>query len=450
MLPQLRRLERKYDRELVVVGVHSAKFAAEKSTEAIRHAVARHDVGHPVANDRDFRLWQEYAVRAWPTLIFIDPRGRVIARHEGEVPFEALDRAIGQLVAEFEARGLLDRRPLSFALAGLGAEGGPLRFPGKVLADPASGRLFIADTGHHRLVVAGLDGQVERAIGSGQPGLQDGPAEAARFNHPQGLALQGHGLFVADTDNHALRRVDLATGATSTIAGTGEQAQQFHAGGPARQVALNSPWDLVFHLGQLWVAMAGFHQVWALDLDHGLLRPAIGSGREGLQDGLLEAAELAQPSGLANDGQWLFVACSEASAIRCVDVAAERVGTLVGLGLFEFGDQDGVGQQVRLQHPLGLAAAQGVLYLADTYNHKLKRLDRATAEVRTLFGSGVPGYRDGPALQAQFSEPGGLTLAGHRLYVADTNNHLVRVADLASETVQTLELRGLGPPSAGA
>ncbi|SRR5579884_387885 len=443
MLPQLRRLERKYRDELVVVGVHSAKFPTEKETANVRQAVMRLSLDHPVINDADFAVWQAYAVRAWPTLIFVDPQGRVIGKHEGEAPFEALDRLVGDLVRQYDAQGLLTRAPLPLALEREREPAGYLAFPGKVATDAATGRLAVADSGHHRIVVADLEGHVERVIGSGEVGLADGSLAAARFHGPQGLALDGDLLYVADTENHALRLVDLAAGTVGTLAGSGEQATTLSAGGPARQVALRSPWDLALGGRRLYVAMAGSHQLWALDLNRDTIAPFAGSGREGLHDGPRAEAWLAQPSGLALQGERLYFADSETSAIRYVDLASGRVETLVGTGLFDFGDRDGVGDAVLLQHPLGVAVADDLLLVADTYNHRLKRLDPRTRQCRAWTGSGAPGYRDGAAEAAQFYEPSGLSLpAGHgRVYVADTNNHRVRVVELDDGAVSTLELQ---------
>jgi DNA-binding beta-propeller fold protein YncE len=430
-----------------VVGVHSPKFPAERESESLRHAVARLSVGHPVVNDRDFRVWQHYAVRAWPTLMFIDPRGRVIGKHEGEFPLEPVDRLIGEMVEEFDGLGLLDRRPAAY-LRAAERDAAPLRFPGKVLLDETGGRLVVSDTGHHRVVVAGLDGLVTRVIGSGQPGLEDGPAAVARFDQPQGLALAGETLYVADTENHAVRAVDLVTGRVRTVAGTGAQLMGARAGGPARATALSSPWDLTILDGTLYVAMAGAHQLWALPLDGEEIRPHTGTGREALEDGPRAAASMNQPSGLAHDGRRLWVADSEASAIRVVDLGPDgALRTVLGEGLFEFGDRDGVGAAaVRLQHPLGVAWYAGAVWIADSYNHKVKRLDPDTGECRTVFGSGEPGHADGPGAAARFSEPGGLAAGAGRLIVADTNNHAIRVADLADGSVRTLPLRGLAPP----
>lgn len=380
----MRKLERKYADELSVIGVHSPKFITERETEAVQQAILRLTVGHPVLNDRDFAVWQRYAVRAWPTLMFIDPTGKVIGKHEGELPLPAFDRLLGEMVAEFDAAGLLNRRPLDIA-----ADAGPPRtalyFPGKVVADEASGRLIVSDSGHHRIVVADLDGAVRQVIGSGGEGRADGAAAEATFYQPQGLALDGDTLYAADTENHAIRAVDLRSGVVRTVAGTGEQLTGERVGGVADRVALSSPWDLAISGGTLYVAMAGTHQLWAMPLGRGVIEPHTGNGAEALVDGPLGEASMNQPSGLAAADGRLYVADSEASAIRVVDLAGGEIRTIVGEGLFEFGDADGVGARtVRLQHPLGVAWVDGAVYVADTNNHAIRVADLSTGRVITL------------------------------------------------------------------
>ena len=444
IFPQLRKLEHKYAGELAVVGVHSAKFTAEKDSENVRKAVLRLEIEHPVVNDQDFEIWKQYSVRAWPTLMFIDPQGKLIGKHEGEISLEGFERMLDELVLEFDEQGLLDRRPIEYKLEKEKEWERPLSFPGKVLADESSGRLFIADSNHNRIVVSTLGGDVQAVIGSGDRGFTDGSFEEARFDDPQGLELDGDVLYVADTKNHAIRSVDLAAKTVKTIAGTGEQAHGFHEGGNAVSVALNSPWDLTLHEGSLYIAMAGFHQLWKLDLTAGSVSPFSGNGRERITDGPHKSAELAQPSGTTTDGSKLYFTDSETSAIRSADLdAAGRVATIVGLHLFEFGDIDGVGDDVRLQHPIGIELHDGVLYIADTYNNKIKKVYPATRGATSYLGSGSPGRDDGPGASATFHEPAGLSVAAGKLYIADTNNHAVRIADLESGDVSTLELRGL-------
>ena len=442
IFPQLRKLEQKYASELVVVGVHSAKFPTEKETDSLISAVRRCELEHPVINDAEFRVWQQYSCRAWPTLMFIDPRGNVIGKHEGELTFEQFDTLLGGMVAEFDELGIMQRSPLP-TTPPRGPESA-LSFPGKVLADEAGGRLFIADTNHNRIVVSSFDGDVQQVIGTGEEAFIDGPLSHSSFNHPQGMAIDGDVLYVADTENHAIRRVDLLAGQVETIAGTGEQGYDRTGGRPGHSVSLSSPWDLVLHDGVVYIAMAGIHQIWSLDLRTGIVGPYAGSGREAITDGPLTTSALAQPSGITTDGERLYFADSETSSIRNCDLnASGSVRTLIGLGLFEFGDVDGEDFRVRMQHPIGITHHDGVLYVADTYNHKIKRVLPKTRSAFTVAGTGSPGHVDGPFAQARFSEPCGLSIANGKMYIADTNNHTVRVADMETGEVATLELEGL-------
>lgn len=446
ILPQLRKLEEAYPEEVVVIGVHSAKFPAEKETDAVRQAILRYDVRHPVVNDRDFQVWQTYAARAWPSLYFIDPEGKVIGRHEGEYRFEDLDNVLYPLIESYDAKGLLQRSPAHWTLErDKQAAEHPLAFPGKLLADEAGNRLFIADSGHHRIVVTTLEGRVQDVIGDGGPGMADGDFTQAQFRDPQGMALDGDTLYVADKENHALRAVDLAGRRVKTIAGTGQAAVSFMPSGPAAGMPLRSPWDVTVLNGTLYIAMAGTHQLWSLDLASGHVAPFAGSGREGLRDGSLPQAWLAQPTGITHDGEGrLYFSDSETSAVRATDAAPDgAVETLVGIDLFDYGDRDGIGPRVLLQHVQGICCVDGSLYVADTYNSKIKRIDPRTRETTTLFGGPEPGHRDGAWSEALLNEPSGVSSAGRKLYVADTNNHAVRVADLDTGEMTTLEVRGL-------
>ena len=438
----MRKLENKFRNELVVVGVHAAKFPNEKETVNLQNAVRRFDLGHPVINDVDMTVARAYNFRAWPTLWFVDPEGKLIGKHEGELDYDSFENLMGRMVAEFDAKGLLKRSPPPGGSAPEPARS--LSFPGKILADAASNRLFIADTNHNRILVTGLDGRVQQIIGSGEESLADGAAESAAFNHPQGMALAGDSLYVADAENHALRQVDLSSGWVVTIAGTGEQGHMREGRGPGLTIALNSPWDLVHDDGRLYIAMAGSHQLWSMSLDDNEIGPYAGSGAESISDGPMGSATLAQPSGITAGGGKLYFADSETSSVRSADLTPTgRVQTIVGLDLFVFGDHDGTDRNVRLQHPIGIAYHDGGLLVADTYNHKVKKVLPQTRSSFTFLGTGRAGFEDGPGNQAQFSEPCGLSVAHGKLYIADTNNHAIRIADLESGDVSTLEITGL-------
>jgi thiol-disulfide isomerase/thioredoxin len=447
IIPDLKKLERKYPNELVVIGVHSAKFENEKDTDNIRQIILRYEIEHPIVNDANFTIWKSYAVNAWPTRYLIDPAGYIIGRVSGEGYYEEIDKAISESIAEFRKRGELNEAPLRLVLERAKVGDLPLAFPGKILADANSDRLFIADSDHNRIVVTKLDGALVQTIGTGVHGANDGPFDQATFFRPQGLALAGDVLYIADTENHLIRAIDLRAKIVRTIAGTGQQSHEYDQTGPAQTIALNSPWDLQLVSRTLYIAMAGPHQIWKLDLNKQEISTYAGSGREERADGARDEAGFAQPSGMATDGKTLFVSDAEANIIRAIDLSPNgRVRTIAGGNLFDFGDKDGSGSSVRLQHPLGLAQWNDKVLVADTYNHKIKLLDPAVRTVRSFVGTGKPGQADGA--QPSFYEPGGLAVAGNQLYVADTNNHAIRVVDLKTKETRTLALKDLQPPAA--
>ena len=446
IMPDLAKLEKKYPNELVVIGVHSPKFDNEKDTRSIRKAILRYEIGHPVVNDADRKIWDRFGINSWPSMVVIDPEGKLVGQLSGEGNYKVLDKAIAKMIEVHRAKKTLNETPIKFDLIRYRDKGDtPLFFPGKVLADAKSNRLFIADSTHHRVVVTDLAGKKIDIIGNGTPGLKDGGFDTAQFNDPQGLALDGDTLYIADRKNHAIRAADLKAKTVTLVAGTGVQVQEsrgMDGPGPAKTTGLNSPWDIHLAGRTLFIAMAGHHQIWAMDVDQGQIRPFAGDGRENIKDGPPYAARFAQPSGLADDGKFLYVADSEVSAVRKLPLSGEgRVETLVGTGLFDFGDADGVGTKAKLQHALGITFHDGKLLVADTYNSKLKTIDPATRAVTTFLGGMEPGTKN-----PLFDEPAGLSVANGKLYVADTNAHRIRVVDLATKAVSTLTLEGVVAP----
>ncbi|MFZ3595639.1 NHL domain-containing thioredoxin family protein [Streptomyces sp. BH104] len=381
VLDELRELEEKHRDTVVIIGVHSPKFVHEAEHAAVVDAVERYGVEHPVLDDPELATWKQYAVRAWPTLVVIDPEGYVVAQHAGEGHAHAIEALVGELEEEHAAKGTLRRGEGPYVAPEPVAT--DLRFPGKAVLLP-SGNFLVSDTTRHQLVELEGDGEsVVRRIGSGERGFG-----ADSFNEPQGLALlDDDTVVVADTVNHALRAVDLRTGSVTTLAGTGKQWWQgAPTSGPALDVDLSSPWDVAVFGGKVWIAMAGVHQLWTYDPEAGTVAVAAGTTNEGLVDGPGDEAWFAQPSGLAvsADGSRLWVADSETSALRYVDVDG-AVHTAVGTGLFDFGHRDGDAGQALLQHPLGVTALpDGSVAVSDTYNHALRRYDPATGQVSTL------------------------------------------------------------------
>ncbi len=449
ILRDLKTLEQRFPDELVIVGIHSPKFTNEQDTDNLKRILVRYEIEHPVANDAGLEIWRRYGVQAWPTRVIIDPAGNLVGTAMGEGNLEGFISAIRTVVRVFDERGEIDRTPLALDLERTRHADRALLYPGKVLADQATGRLFVADSNHNRIIVSSLDGALLETIGSGLQGDSDGIFTQARFYRPQGLALgPDNDLYVADTENHEIRVVDFQARAVHTVAGTGKQGAWSGEGGEAMRIDLNSPWDLALKPGILIIAMAGPHQIWVVDLLHDRAYPYAGTGEEARTDGPVNVATFAQPSGLALDGNTLYVADAEANIIRALELPpGNTVDTIAGGDLFKFGDEDGKGDAARLQHPLAVTVYAGRVFIADTYNHKIKMLDPATRQVTTFAGTGKPGHVDGPAKSAQFFEPGGLSVAGNTLYIADTNNHAIRTIDLATKQVSTMAIEGLTPPA---
>jgi thiol-disulfide isomerase/thioredoxin len=400
VLDELRPVEEKYADSLVVIGVHSPKFVHEADPDALRAAVARYSVTHPVLDDPDLVTWQAYAARAWPTLVLVDPEGYVVAQYAGEGHAHAIGALLGALVEEHRARGTL--QPGGSRYVAPVGHTGDLRFPAKAIRLP-NGNLLVADAGHDQLAELGDDGLVRRIEG---------------FREPNGLCLLpedvadevGYDVVVADTVSHELKGVTLDTGDVRVLAGDGRQ--WMHGDGTSR---LSSPWDVAWSQDRVWVAMAGIHQLWTFDALTGAVEVAAGTTNEGLVDGSLDAAWFAQTSGLAADGDRLWIVDSESSSLRVVEAGSTgelEVTTVVGHGLFDFGFRDGSREDARLQHPLGVAVLpDATVAVADTYNGAVRRFDPATG-VLTTIATGL-------------AEPSGFVARGAELLVVESAAHRI-------------------------
>ncbi|MBI4586454.1 MAG: hypothetical protein HY717_20785 [Planctomycetes bacterium] len=461
VLPELAALEEKYaGYPVAFIGVHSAKFENERVSENIRQAVLRYEIGHPVVNDDQMEMWRGIGVRSWPTLVVVGPRPNLLLMVSGEGNKEVIEACI-QAALQFYPAEAFRHEPVPVALEkDKQVIHSPLRFPGKLAVDPAGQRLFISDSNHNRIVITDLEGNFREAAGTGRRGLRDGPFHQAAFNRPQGLAFSDPHLYVADAENHALRRVDLKAKTVTTLAGNGFQGRDYQGGGIGAGQLLSTPWDVAVYEGKVFIAMAGSHQIWTYDPAAGACSAYSGSGAEqNLNSRRRELAAWAQPSGLSTGKGQLFVADSESSAVRSIDLASGATRTIAGgddenpMNLFAFGDRDGKRDGARLQHPLGVLWVERLrrVVVADTYNHRLKLVDPESDAVESWAGSGKAGLKDGQGLEAQFSEPAGLALSpdGQSLFVADANNHAIRTVDLGSRQVRTLALKGI-PEAQGA
>jgi len=440
-LPILRKIEELFPEEAVVIGVHSPKFTAERDPKNLAHAIARHAISHPVIHDPDLTLWKEYAVSAWPTLIFISPDGKIVGNLPGEPDEKKFCAGVSKMIHEWRRDHALSPAPLTLSIRQ--ASSGSLRFPGKIkpLRGGAGEKLWaVADAGHHQIAVFDGQGQETARYGSGRPGFIDANPLQSAFNGPQGLVCRGQTIFVADTGNHAIRRIDLVSGEVETLAGTGARGRSL----PLRRslngvgVDLASVWDLEISGTRLFFANAGSHQIGELDLRSGRVACLAGSGAESLMDGPADHAQLAQPSGLAlgPDGNTLYFADAETSAVRKISLRPPvSVTTLVGTGVFDFGAKNGPFTDSRLQHPLGLTRAANGLVVADSYNGRLRYFDLKNRLVRDV-GEGAFNCED--ARPVALSEPAAVAADGlDRFLVSDTSNHRIFEVDVTGRKTRT-------------
>ncbi len=439
-LPTLAKIEDQFANDpVVVVGVHSPKFDAETERARLSDAVRQYSIKHPVAVDGSMKVWNAWGVDAWPTVVVLDTKGRAVWVGSGEPDRDVLASIISSALAEGKSNGTLS----TAKIAGITPEkddSGPLKFPGKVTS-LVGGGLAVSDTGHNRIVLLDSAGKVTAVVGSGLSGNTDGGFADASFRKPQGVAQLGNALYVADTENHEIRSIDLDSKKVTTVAGTGELGKGFlHGSADAKKTALRSPWDVLTVGDKIFVTLAGSHQIAAFDPKAQTIALFAGDGHEKRVDGTGEDASFAQPSGLASDGKSLFVADSETSSIRSIDLKSAEVKTIVGKDLFVFGDVDGAAKDVRLQHPIGVGYGAGSIWVADTYNSKIKKIDPATGTTKTFAGG---------ADRKSLFEPSDVIVRGSDIVVTDTDHHRLVTFPIAGGAEKTIALDGLTAPTQG-
>lgn len=443
MIPVLADLEKKYEgKPVVFIGVHSAKFFNEQDVKNIEQAVTRYEISHPVVVDKKMAIWEKYDVSGWPSIVIIDPNGTIVYKRSGEGQKEAIEDTIDVLLEKHTKSGTLSKEVIRIEHTKI-QDKTILSYPGKISISK-DGKVALSDSNHNRILVTDLSGKIEFVIGSGKYGFSDGDLNTSTFFRPQGVLWKDNAIFVADTENHAIRKIDLQNKKVTTVVGTGKQGPWLSGGGKGRETAITSPWDLAEKDNLIFIAMAGNHQIWSYDLESDLARPFAGNGHEDIIDGENHMAQLAQPSGLSVYGNKLYFADSEVSAIREVDLEKNQIKTIVGHGLFVFGHNDGHVDEALFQHPLGVFTTENKLYVADTYNSAIRVIDLQSKQVSTLIGkSGMNGVcrLDDPKCDTLgLYEPSDVELFGDKLYITDTNNHLIRVYDMKTNVLGTLRI----------
>jgi thiol-disulfide isomerase/thioredoxin len=424
IIPEIEKLQEKFSKELVVIGVHSAKFKSERETQRIRSAISKFGIDHPVVNDADYAVWKAYGVEAWPTLVLISPDGKIAFKSEGENVYNAFNPQIEKLIRNY--KDAIDTRPFVFKQQETKASTTALKFPSKMISDEKE-NIWLSDYGNHRVVKIDKTGKILEIIGKGVQGFEDGNFSTATFNGPQGLAIRNDSLWIADSKNNSIRLADLGTRQVTTIAGNGKMGYYFNNDKWNDPVLPNSPWDLLIDKDYLYIADAGNHQVLRMDLKDNNVYRFAGSGLEGIKDSDLKTSTFSQPSGLTKKVNDIYVADPEASAIRKIDLKNGAVKTIIGKGLFKFGDQDGDTKNVLLQHCVGLTEDNDNIYIADTYNGKVKVLNTKTNIVSTLV--------------TDLNEPNDVLIVGHELWITDTNNDQIIKFNLISKVKEIVKIR---------
>jgi len=442
-LPVLAELEEKYkDAPVVFVGVHSAKFFNEQDRKNIEQAVARYEISHPVLVDKKMTVWNRFGITGWPTIAIIDPNGTLVYRQSGEGQKEMIEDTIDVLLEKHEKSHTLASEPIKIVKT-IQRNNTTLSFPGKISI--SNDKIAISDSNHNRIIVTDLSGKILHVIGSGKTGLQDGKFSDATFFRPQGVSWKGDLIFVADTENHALRKIDLQNKQVTTIVGTGKQGPWRSLGGKGKETAISSPWDVGVKDNIVFIAMAGNHQIWTYDINTDLTKPFVGNGQEDIIDGTRTQAQLAQPSGIFVYEDIAYFVDSETSSVREVDLKTDYVRTIVGHGLFAFGQKDGKTNESLFQHPLGLCVTKSKIFVADTYNSAIRVIDLDNDSVLTLIGkqgTSTMCRLDDPSCDTLgLYEPSDVELYQDQLYITDTNNHLIRVYDLNTNVLKTLDIR---------
>ncbi len=464
VIPDLVYLEEKYKDKLLVIGVHCGKFSNEKNSENIRQAILRYKLSHPVINDEKYRIWNLFNIHAWPTLVLLDQNGKFINSYPGENNREILDLAITALLkhppepiqqiaeANSKTSNKLTKLPISLERDKVDRKG--LSYPAKVAINKKLDLVVVADSNHNRIIICDFEGNIKHVVGSGMPGAADGGFADATFNMPKGVCIMSNqDIFVADTENNLLRKISIKNKTVDTVAGNMKRGTNREKSGKGILVSLNSPWGLTTGAKEqyIYISMAGTHQIWRYNIKNMTVEIFAGSGVENIFDGGFVYSAFAQPSGITYLNNKLFVADSETSSIREIFLKKERVQTVVGEGLFTFGNRDGVGRStVRLQHPLGIAAVYNkdddsddynsskveLLYIADTYNNLIKRVYPAQKKVDTLYFADI-----------KFDEPGGLAYSEGYLFVADTNNSRIVKISLKDRKASVFIIKKLKIPN---
>ncbi len=441
-LPEIKKLEEQFGTKLTVIGVHSGQFANEKDLVAIKKAVIRYDISHPVIDDSDLKIWNSFEVKALPTLVLINPRGNIIKTYVEE-DLENIKSDIKRFISKYKFQ--INREPLPILPEKFNTIGNVLSFPTKLeYASDFSYKsrhlpaILISNSGQNNIVVSSISGEMVLKIGSGKKGFEDGSFDVASFNSPQGMAYRSGKLYVADFGNHALREIDFKDGMVRTLIGSGIRGDIISEDVDAKDVNLASPTDVEFFKNELAISNSGTHQILSYNIKNNMVSAIAGNGSKGVADGKYPENSLAQTSDMSAFGKKLYFVDASSSSLRALNENGE-VETLLGGNLSKSGHENGSKNNALLQHPLGVLADDTGVYISDSYNHKIRKYDFSSKQIRDLVGK-RRGDKIGSSAISEFDEPEGMIAILDRFYLADSNNNRIVVLSRGSFSADLLNV----------
>jgi len=435
----LTRLQKEFPYIRVILALNS-KYDFPQKEKDILFELEKRQLPLPVYVDRGFELWQCMSVEYWPTTLFFGPKGALLESHEGRLNLAELRSAMPKVINRLAP--YLDKNAEQFygMPPGRWNKRTVLEYPAGLAVNKRENMVFVSDQIGDRILGLTLAGNVIFCIGNGEPGYLDGSMEEAKFNGPLGMAMDEENfiLYVADTDNHAVRKVDLVNNKVSTVLGNGTRSSKKLKKVLGTNGAIDAPSDLVLHQDFLYISMRGSNQIMKMDLRTEVASVIAGSSDFGFSEESTKKAQLASPSGLAFDVSGaLFFTENQASAIRYVD--DKELNTVVGSGVFEYGYNDGKKDEIKMRFPNGIAMHDGKLFVADTYNNCIREVEPFKRKSKTLTGDHQKaGYRNGS--EPLFNQPMDVEVIGEQLIIADAANGAIRTYNFSTGEVSSITL----------
>jgi thiol-disulfide isomerase/thioredoxin len=447
-ISEIKELKQTFGSKLTVIGVHVGKFENDKTSNAIQKAVLKYDIDYPVINDSESKLADSFEVKAIPSFVLINPHGNTYEIYEGDSKLDELRSGVKKLISKYKFEITRDSLPL--VLDKYSVLGNVLMFPShieyaydfsyKTRQLPA---LFISNTGKDNIVVSSITGDIVVKIGSGQKGFQDGSFDVATFNSPRGLIFNSNKLYVADSGNNAIREIDFKEGKVTTILGSGANGFVIEDGKShnGEDVELSFPMDIEFFptKNEIAIANSGSNQILSYNIKSNEVMVVAGNGADGIKDGKYPQNSLSQTSALSAFNNKLYFTDSNSSALRVMEENGE-IKTLIGQDSKKFGHKNGDKSTALMQHPQGLLVDDTGAYISDSFNHRIRKYDFSTNQIRDIVGNSKSGMGLGSSSNTQFDEPMGITSILDRLFIVDSNNNRIVILNRGTFSSELLDV----------